>query len=87
MTFRTAGVAGLLLMLAANSVHADPAECQDAINSYNRAISDISDALRRYTSCVTDSRGHDDCSSEFRRLRSAQDDFETAVSSYESDCQ
>jgi hypothetical protein len=58
---------------------ADPRECREAIDRYNSAISDVSTALRRYASCVSDSRGHDDCSSEFSSLRSAQDDFESAV--------
>ena len=65
---------------------ADPEECREAIDRYNSAISDVSAALRRYASCVSDSRGHDDCSSEFHRLRSAQDDFESAVSEYQSEC-
>jgi hypothetical protein len=34
-----------------------------------------------------DSDGHDDCSSEFSRIGSAQSDFELAVSEYESECQ
>jgi hypothetical protein len=74
-----------MLCFARNS-YADPEECQDAISEYNSAISDISAALRHYTSCVSDSKGHDDCSSEFRRLKSAQDDFENAVSKYGMEC-
>jgi hypothetical protein len=65
---------------------ADPAECQNAISEYNSAISDTSTALRRYTNCVSASKGHDDCSSEFRRLKSAQSDFEDAVSKYGQEC-
>lgn len=65
---------------------AGPDECREAIDAYKSAVDDISQALRRYANCIADSKGHDDCSSEFRRLRSDQDDFETAVSSYESDC-
>jgi hypothetical protein len=62
------------------------ADCNNAVNTYNSAISDISSTLRRYTSCVSNSNGHDDCSSEFRRLRSAQFDFESAVADYEREC-
>jgi hypothetical protein len=65
---------------------AGPADCQDAISQYNSAISDISTALRRYTNCVSGSNGHDDCSSEFRRLKSAHSDFEDAVSKYGLEC-
>jgi hypothetical protein len=62
------------------------ADCSDATSTYNSAISDVSDAIRRYTRCLSSSNGHDDCSSEFRKLKSAQADFETAVSQYESEC-
>jgi hypothetical protein len=59
------------------------ADCSDATSSYNSAISD---AIRRYTRCLSSGNGHDDCSSEFRRLKNAQSDFESAVSDYESAC-
>lgn len=65
----------------------DPEECQDAINKYNTAVGDVSDALGSYARCVSDSRGHDDCSIPFSTLQSAHSDFEDAVSAYGSDCQ
>jgi hypothetical protein len=74
---------GLCLMGKASAI---PSECQEAISQYNSALEDISATLRRYASCVSDSRGHDDCSSQFRRLKSAQSDFEDAVSKYGSEC-
>jgi hypothetical protein len=76
-----------VLMFLYSNAYADIEECNSAIDSYNAAVESISDTLRRYTSCVSDSRGNDDCSLEFGRLRSAHDDFESAVSSYQSDCQ
>jgi hypothetical protein len=79
-------IATVALGLAFAPVDAARADCNDAVNTYNSAISDISSTLRRYTSCVSNSNGHDDCSSEFRRLRSAQSDFESAVSDYEREC-
>lgn len=63
------------------------ADCQDAVRSYNSAIEDISSSLRRYANCVSSSRGNDECSSEFRRIRSAHNDFESAVSQHRSECQ
>lgn len=65
---------------------ADPEACQEALNQLRSARSDVADALRQYASCLNSSDGHDDCSTEFGALQSAQDDFELAVSSYESDC-
>ncbi len=73
-------------VLCLRSSDAAPAECEEAVSEYNSAISDISGALRRYTSCLSNSNGQDDCSSEFRRLRSAQGDFESAVSRYGLEC-
>jgi hypothetical protein len=66
---------------------AGPEECQEAVEKYRSAASDVKEALRTYARCLSDTDGHDDCSTEFTRLRSAQDDFESAVSDYESDCQ
>ena len=79
-------IATVALGLAFGPIDAARADCNDAVNTYNSAISDISSTLRRYTSCVSNSNGHDDCSSEFRRLRSAQSDFESAISDYEREC-
>jgi hypothetical protein len=62
-------------------------ECTRSIDNYNSVIQDVADTLKRYTNCISASRGSDDCSSEFSRLRSAQDDFESAVSQYRSNCQ
>ena len=85
--FVTAMYVIALSALSLMVVKADTAACKDAIDQYNSARSDIADTLRRYASCAANSDGHDDCSSEFRRLKSAQDDFESAVSEYESECQ
>src|SRR5258708_2824593 len=70
----------------ARNTYADPAECQEAISEYKSARSDISTALQLYVNCVSSSDGHDDCSSEFEQLKSAQDDFEDSVSKYETEC-
>lgn len=77
-----------ILVVGALSLGAVPAvaSCQDAVNSYNSAIDDIATNLKRYTSCLQTSRGNDDCSSEFRRLRNAQNDFESAVSQHQNEC-
>jgi hypothetical protein len=75
-----------LVFAQGSSGRADPEECADAARQYRSALSDISDSLRAYTNCLSDSRGHDDCSVEFSRLRSDQDDFESAVSSYQLEC-
>ena len=62
------------------------ADCRNAIDAYNDAVSEIDSRLRRYVNCISSSDGSDDCSTEFRRLRSAQSDFESAVSDYQREC-
>src|ERR1700733_3378385 len=85
MVERRAFLVGLSLALCISSSAAS-ANCNDATDTYNSAISDLSNALRRYSRCLSSSNGHDDCSSEFRRVKNAQSDFESAVSEYESEC-
>jgi hypothetical protein len=74
------------LALSIRLVGAGPSECREAVDEYKSAKSDVADALRRYADCVSTSDGHEDCSVEFSTLHSAQDDFESAVSNYESEC-
>lgn len=77
---------GMFLALCGGVARSDTDECRDALDHYNAARSDVSSALRRYGACVTDSKGRNDCSSEFSTLQSAQDDFESAVSDYQDKC-
>jgi hypothetical protein len=79
-------LSGFILAGTMQSVAADPESCREAVDGYNSARREVSDALRSYASSVSGSQGHDDCSSEFSQLSSAQDDFESAVSEYESEC-
>ncbi len=76
------GLTGLLLVPPSVAF----ADCSDAISTYNSALSDIESYAKRYFRCIADSNGQDDCSSEFRKLKNAQSDFESAVSSYRLDC-
>jgi hypothetical protein len=74
-----------LIFCMANSARAY--DCSYAISSYNSAVNDISYTLKRYANCVSNSQGKDDCSSEFRRLKSAQADLESAVSTISYSCE
>src|SRR5665213_608059 len=56
-----------LLLISITATKADPEECRNAVDQYNSARSDVSDALRIYASCISGSDGHDDCSTEFLR--------------------
>lgn len=61
-------------------------QCSYAISSYNSAISDVGRTNGRFVDCVASSKGKDDCSFEFGRLRRAHSEFESAVSSISLSC-
>ncbi len=69
------------------SATADPDGCRNAVDQFKSARSDVAGDVQTYASCISGSDGHDDCSSEFSTLQSAHDDFEFAVSDYETECQ
>ena len=75
-----------LISLVGVPAQAGVEDCREAISSFRSARSEIASTLRRYANCISNSDGHDDCSSEFFALRSAQDEFEEGVSSYETEC-
>jgi hypothetical protein len=75
-----------MLLVACPCADADPAGCEDAAHEFQLSHSNVEDALAGYQNCISSSNGHDDCSTEFQSLQSEQGDFETAVSSYESEC-
>jgi hypothetical protein len=84
----TAAACGIALLVTSDKViRADPEGCRAAVDQYRSAKSEVFDSIKTYASCIRDDDGHDDCSTEFSRLRSEQDDFESAVSEYESECQ
>jgi hypothetical protein len=74
------------LVPVASALASNDDECQDTIDTYNRRMRDLDSSIRRYFPCVQSSRGRDDCSSEYSRVRSEQDDFERAVRDYTSEC-
>lgn len=79
-------LASLCIFAQPTALLAYASNCGDATKNYNSAIDEISYSLKRYTNCLNASSGNDDCSSEFRRLRNAQDEFESAVSDIRNYC-
>lgn len=77
----------LLLTFSGGSASAYAYDCEDAVSNYNSAVSEVDYTSKRYRSCVGSSQGSDDCWLEFRRLKRAHDDFETAVNDYRSECE
>lgn len=61
--------------------------CRDALTRAENAASELADYARRLRNCAEAQDYTDDCSTEFRRARSAHSDYEDAVSSVSSNCQ
>ena len=80
------GAALGIALLTGVAATADSEACRGATYVFKSARESVGDYLRRYASCVSRSNGHNNCSNEFSRLRSAQDDFEAAVSGYDREC-
>ena len=77
-------LAALALVAALSS--AQPDDCGEAIERYQIAQADARLAADRYGRCVTRAEGDDDCSSEYRVLRQAQEAFVEATADLESYC-
>jgi hypothetical protein len=61
-------------------------DCRDAKSRAQSAASELASYARRLRNCAEAQDYSDDCSSEFRRTRSAHGDYEDAVSSVNSYC-
>jgi hypothetical protein len=64
----------------------DSEECIDAKERAESAASELADYARRLKNCAESGDTSDDCNSEFRRVKSAQYDYESAVSDVSSNC-
>ena len=60
--------------------------CRDAQERAESAASELADRARRLRNCAESQDYSEDCSSEFRRVRSSHSDYESAVSSVQSEC-
>jgi hypothetical protein len=78
-------VVSILIALAVPRL-ASADECGDAVVDYNAVLARLHEATQKFSSCVASSLGTDDCSAEFRALRRAHGEFESAVALYMKQC-
>lgn len=71
---------------AAQARSAKSATCREALERAESAASELADRARRLRNCAEAQDYSDDCDTEFRRTRSAHDDYENAVSYVRSEC-
>ena len=62
------------------------AACEDARSRARSTASDLANYSRRLRSCAENEDFADDCSSEFRRVKNAHSDYESAVSEVSGSC-
>lgn len=62
-------------------------ECQSAREEAGAAANESLGYAKRYMQCLENGDLSEDCSSEFRRVKNAQGDYEGAVLSVRSECQ
>ena len=62
------------------------AECENALAQARSAASALADYSRLLKNCAEAANFSDDCGAEFRKARTAQRDYESAVSSVGSNC-
>jgi hypothetical protein len=78
----------VLLVSVSQLVNASGQDCRDAKHAYKEARDEIPDYLKRYASCVASasSSNVEDCESQFEQLKQAQEEFEDAASTIQSEC-
>jgi hypothetical protein len=62
-------------------------ECGDTVRDYNTVLSRLTDAIEQFSSCIADSKGMNDCSGPFGRLRSVHSQFASVVAIYSKQCE
>ncbi len=75
------------LSSSASATHADNSDCEDSRDRAESAASDLASYSRRLQRCAENGDYSDDCSTEFRRVRSSHSDYESAVSEVSSYCE
>lgn len=77
-------VAAIVALIAPCSALAD--ECGDAVVDYNAVLARLEDATQKFSTCVANSLGVDNCAKEYSRLRSIFGEYESAVFIYRKQC-
>lgn len=78
----------ILVYRATKDAHDDTGstECRTARDEAHSAADEGLGYTKRYMQCLSEVDLTEDCSSEFRRAKNAQDDYQNAVLSVQSEC-
>lgn len=76
----------LMKMIRGSAPSNASSDCKDAWDNASSSASDVASYAKRLIRCVEGGDYHDDCYSEFRRVKSAHSDYESAASGVSSYC-
>jgi hypothetical protein len=85
--FLAVAVLALAVSSSASAQYGYSSDCEDARNDAESAASDLAGYARRLQQCAENEDFSDDCYTEFRRVKSAYDSYESTVSEVSSDCE
>lgn len=84
--FLATAVLALAVSSSASAQYGYGSNCEDATSEAESAASDLAGYARRLQQCAENEDFSDDCYTEFRRVKSAYDSYESAVSEVSSNC-
>jgi hypothetical protein len=77
----------MILSIIKNQGSSDDTEdCKDARDRVSRAADDLESRSKKLMRCASADNYSDDCSTEYRRTKSAHSDYDSAVSNFRSEC-
>jgi len=78
--------AGMIMLALVSPPATGTGDCPTTGDAFQAALTKVTNALRTYEQCVSESKGQDKCSAEMQQLDDVHDDFEDAVNDYKQAC-
>ena len=81
-----ATLASLVISGSVSAQYGDSSDCSEARNTAESAAYDLASYSKRLQRCAENGDYSDDCYTEFRRVRSSHNDYQSAISQVSSYC-
>jgi len=75
-----------VLLIITININGEIEECQEAKNEVREYQEDLIRYTKKLYECVNNSNYKDDCYFEFRKVKSIYNDFESAISAVDNEC-
>ena len=76
----------VILAVLGGPVAAFADECGDAVRDYNAVLLEMNAATEKFSACVAESLGKNNCATEFRHLQLVYGQYQAAVAVYIRQC-